>query len=316
MKTCRLGVKDGAITGITELYLPFYSAEIEVLKHPVLQRLVIRNEVNLERLQAILIKSPRLQLVAIPSQDQHVLLMVWFILVNWPRTRNGQVTLSEWSHCRFAPVVKLQVRRGHGRKNSPVAINILKWNYNNISRALENWDAHVLDLASQSLHSSLVSLTLDTSLLKKDGLASLHRVLRQSEINFLSIDCGAFEPSLANHLRHVLEAVNWPSLKSLTLSGNSIDAWIGLWAKCGNATKLAPFEVQLLRLCIVGFGGQEQRLTHSSALWLHAVIYWFSPVEVALNNIGIQEVGDWELIRGVISDLLPETSAPVDRNFG
>ncbi|KAI9236265.1 MAG: hypothetical protein BYD32DRAFT_462679 [Podila humilis] len=46
--------------------------------------------------------------------------------------------------------------------------------------------------------------------------------------------------------------------------------------------KLPPFKVQFFRLLIVGTCGQEQRLSHSNAMWLHNVIYLFLPVELTL----------------------------------
>ncbi|KAF8978413.1 hypothetical protein BGZ52_006069, partial [Haplosporangium bisporale] len=77
----------------------------------------------------------------------------------------------------------------------------------------------------------------------------------------------------ASHFGQLLDAVNWYALKFLELTANNIDGWIELWAKCGKFTKLASFEIQFVRLNIVGSGGQETRLSHSSTLWLHNVIY-------------------------------------------
>ncbi|KAF9371989.1 hypothetical protein CPB97_001548 [Podila verticillata] len=74
----------------------------------------------------------------------------------------------------------------------------------------------------------------------------VEKVLRLSDLQILSFECGAYDPCLVSHLRGVLEPVNWSALRTLALSGNSIDGQIGLWVKCANMAKLAPFEVQLM----------------------------------------------------------------------
>ncbi|KAF9336400.1 hypothetical protein BG006_008807 [Podila minutissima] len=84
--------------------------------------------------------------------------------------------------------------------------------------------------------------------------------------------------------------------KSLELSGTNIDVWMDLWAKGSHATELASLKFQLFRQSIVGSGGQEQQPSRSSELWVYDVICLFSPMEVRLKNIGMQEARDWELM--------------------
>lgn len=304
---CRLGVKDGAITGIMELHLPSDIYNPQMKKYPVLQRLVIRPgaESVFETLYTIAVKSSTLQVVDIPTQELHVFAMINLLRLIWDDTRMLKVTLSESDfEGRRAPLVKLNIGREFGVGKSPVETDVLEWRYDHVSEVLDDWGAHVLDLATQFSRVRLVSHTLNTSLLTERGLASMGKVLKQSDLQFLSVECGAFDPSLKNHLEQVLNAMQWSALKSLELAGDNIDAWIGLWAKHRSITKLAPFEVQLFRLIIVGSDGQEQQLSHTSAVWLHAVIYLFSPVEVLLKNIAMQEARDWELIRGATDDPL------------
>ncbi|KFH66239.1 hypothetical protein MVEG_08339 [Podila verticillata NRRL 6337] len=66
------------------------------------------------------------------------------------------------------------------------------------------------------------------------------------------------------------------------LFGDNIKSWIVLWAKHGSITNLPPFKARFFRLLIVGACGQEQRLPHSNAMWLHNVIYLSLPVELTL----------------------------------
>lgn len=49
MLQCRLGVKDGVITGITDIHLSAYFFSIRTKKHPALQRLVFRPDVEIIR---------------------------------------------------------------------------------------------------------------------------------------------------------------------------------------------------------------------------------------------------------------------------
>ncbi|KAF9370022.1 hypothetical protein CPC16_004023, partial [Podila verticillata] len=158
-----------------------------------------------------------------------------------------------------------------------------------INALLEN--SVVLNLATKSRRASLVSLALNTTWLTKIGPDCILQIQEQSGLEFFSINCGVFGLSQASHFGQLLDAVNWYALKSLELTANNIDGWIELWAKCGKFTKLASFEIQFVRLNIVGSGGQETRLSHSSALGLH---------NVCLGNIEMQEARDWEMMRGAI----------------
>ncbi|KAF9305804.1 hypothetical protein BGZ74_008786 [Mortierella antarctica] len=245
-----------------------------------------------------------LELAEIPAREPQAIIMMFLLYDTWPSTRFIHVTLFEHnSEGDRAPLAKLLIGREH--KLSPADIDILEWNYSHMSEVLEDWGAYVLDLVSQSCPTSLVSLALNTLMLSVRGLVYLQTAMTRSEIQFLNIECGAFDPSLASYIGYVLEAVNWPALKSLELTGDSIDSWIDLWAKYYDIMKQASSKIQLLRLSIVGSGGQGQWLSHFSALWLHSVIYAFLPVEVCLTNIEM-EAGDWELIRGACGDRVPE----------
>lgn len=306
VQECRLGMEDGAITGIKELFLPSFLLNQHTDKYPVLQRLIVRPDTNriLDSLYKIKTMSPMLELAEIPAREPQAIIMMFLLYDTWPSTRFIHVTLFEHnSEGDRAPLTKLLIGREH--KLSPADIDILEWNYSHMSEVLEDWGAYVLDLVSQSCPTSLVSLALNTFMLSVRGLVYLQTAMTRSEIQFLNIECGAFDPSLASYIGYVLEAVNWPALKSLELAGDSIDSWIDLWAKYGDIMKQASSKIQLLRLSIVGSGGQRQRLSHFSALWLHSVIYVFLPVEVCLKNIEM-EAGDWELIRGASGDRVPE----------
>lgn len=242
-------------------------------------------------------------MIDMPTQELQVFAMIKTLCLNWPATRTVQVTLFEHdSASDRAPLVKLQIKRKSRNDFLLEVFKIQEWNYSHVSAVMDDWDACTLDYATQSSCSSLVSLMFDTSKLTENGLEFMQRAVKQSNLQFLYIECGTIDVSLARHLGQVLEAVNWSALKSLKLSGDNVDGWIDLWARHGNILNLAPFELHFLRLSMVGSNRQGQRLSHSSALWIHNLIYLFSPVEVLLKNIKLQEAGDWELIQGAADD--------------
>jgi len=240
-----------------------------------------------------MMKSPKLQLIDIPSQELELFGTIATLFRSWPGTRTVQITLFEHdSGNGEAALIKVQIGRMISNESWPVAINIVEWNYDHVSEVLEDWDTFLLYLATQCARSSLLSLDLNTSLFTAYGLDCMKRVLRQSDLSFFSIECGAFDPTLASYLGQVLQAVNWSSLKSLELFGYNVNSWIDLWARHNHTMKPAHLEVQLIRLSIAGYGGQKQRLSHSGALWLHDVIFLFAPVEVLLKNIEKQDTRD------------------------
>ncbi|KFH70893.1 hypothetical protein MVEG_03740 [Podila verticillata NRRL 6337] len=299
MKRFRLGVKDGAVTGISELCLPCRHSYPETKKHPVLQRLVIRREDDdiLGLLYTVMNNNPDLQLIDIVTPELQVFEMLEALYHTWLGTRTVLVTLFDYNLGNGGvALVRMLIGARSGSMDSPVDILIHEWNYDHISEVLEDWDAAILGLATEYWRTSLMSLALNTSRLSEKGLTCIQEVLEQSDLEFLSIECDTFDPSFTSHLGHVLKALNWSVLKSLTLSGSSLDTWIDLWAKYGEITKCVSFKAQLLRLRIVGSDRQEKPLSSSSVLWLHNVIYLFSPMEVHLKNIQLQDNRDWDLV--------------------
>ncbi|KFH63753.1 hypothetical protein MVEG_10446 [Podila verticillata NRRL 6337] len=297
---CRLGVEDGSITGITEFYEPSklhirWSRRISVLR-----RCIIRPSAYhvFESLYSFIKDTPELKSVDIPAQGHKVFVIITYLLRTWPVARIVQVTLVEYnSKDDGLPLVKLHIGVNRN-KRSAMAIRIKEWNHDHVSEVTNSLSARVLALATKCPRTSLVSLALTISSLTGRGWKRMQRVLKRSHLEFLTIECGVFDPNLEHHLGQVLHSVNWSSLKSLDLTGDNINSWINIWAKYSNSNNLAPFEAQFFSLSIVGSGGQEQRLSHSSALWLHNVIYLFSPASVYLKNIEMQEAWDWNLIRG------------------
>lgn len=110
----------------------------------------------------------------------------------------------------------------------------------------------------------------------------------------------ALDSSNEKNIGQVLGAINWPTIKTFTLFGNNIAAWILLWARHTDLNHLTSWEHQLLSLSIIGLQSSRQELSHSSAVWLHSMIYLLLLAEVQLENIQMKDTGDWKLIRGAV----------------
>ncbi|KAF9377679.1 hypothetical protein CPC16_011729, partial [Podila verticillata] len=101
-----------------------------------------------------------------------------------------------------------------------------------------------------------------------------------------------------NDIRKVLVSVQSSPLKSVELSGDSVDNWLELW----NTNKLSqtgnnpPFGICLQRLEITGTGAAPHQLSHASVLLLHQVISSSPKVELHVENVDLQESRDWVLL--------------------
>lgn len=193
-------------------------------------------------------------------------------------------------------------------------IDIMKWECSYVSRALEDRHAKILKTLTQAHPTDIESFTLKSSLLTERGLASVQSVLRQSDLDYLNIECAEFDTSKRIHLGQVLGTMNWSTIKSLKLHGDNIDSWMKLWAEHCNLTDLLFGDHRLLRVDIIGSGVPKQELAHSSAVWLHNVIYLLSPIEIHMVNIQMKEIRDWELIRDASDGPTPERFSLVNCN--
>jgi hypothetical protein len=160
-----------------------------------------------------------------PVRDQPVFEMVADLCLTWSGPPSAQIDLFESD---FKKDRKLMVKLEIGRKSrfmrSTPFLYIDEWHYDHISQVLDDLKTHLLDYAARNSRSILVSLVLNISLQNEEGLERLKQVLRRSDLGYMSIECIAFDPSLASHLGQVLEAVIWVTLRSLDLHGNDLDA--------------------------------------------------------------------------------------------
>ncbi|KAG0015699.1 hypothetical protein BGZ82_001316, partial [Podila clonocystis] len=179
----------------------------------------------------------------------------------------------------LAPVI-----HGSGKENS-VDFDFLLWNCDHFISPLSDFFASVLGKATRQHPSILTTFTLDMSSLTGRGLAGIQKILSQSSLEFLNVVCTLFHPDLSEIIAQVLGSIQWPTLKSLVLSGDSIDQWIRLWPSAS-----APW---LLNLNISGTGSAPQELSHASVLFIHKVAYASPMMECRLQNVQPQDKHDW-----------------------
>lgn len=168
-------------------------------------------------------------------------------------------------------------------------IEFLQWGLDRISCQLSDFSTAFLDLATHQHPSVLNFLSLDISQLSRISFASVQNILGQSSLEYLAIMCTPFDLTMSESISKVLGFIPWLTLKSLVLSGDNINEWIRRWP-------LPPVSPQLMHLQIQGVGSAGQELSHSSALFVHKVVYVNLLMELHLEHIQFEDTRDWELI--------------------
>lgn len=177
-------------------------------------------------------------------------------------------------------------------------VDVSRWQSQYVSGLRADQDARVLDIATLKFPSVVTSLTLNLSAFTRPGLSSIQKVLQRSSLERLVVHCSHFDPSLREYFGQVLSNVQWPTIKSLILIGVKIDDWIRVWTELGNIFGASPgLGPRLSCFDIVGTDSGIP-LSRFSALSLHRLVYSSNLGEVCLENIQLQDGGNWDLIIG------------------
>ncbi|KFH73479.1 hypothetical protein MVEG_00695 [Podila verticillata NRRL 6337] len=310
----RLGVKDDVVIGPSDTIAPSSKFCTSILEYGTLRALRLKTEdaVDIPYLCSLIELNPGLQYLDIPAQEERIFK---YLRPVWSRRATGQlqVVLRELSpenvlH-RIASLtvrnktVSLSLLALSRNKVSvgPHQVDVSRWKCDYVSGARTDQDTNVLDVVTLHFPSVITSLTLNFSSFSRSGLSGIQNVLRRSSLERLVIQCSHFDPSLRKQLGHVLSDVLWPTIKSISLIGDKIDDWIWIWTKFGDlfGTNRGLFGPRLSCLNIVGLGSADP-LSHFSALSLHRLIYLSDLAEVRLENIQLQDHGDWNVIIGAI----------------
>ncbi|KAF9377382.1 hypothetical protein CPC16_011853, partial [Podila verticillata] len=166
-------------------------------------------------------------------------------------------------------------------------IQVLEWDCDHAFGKLSDYSASFLDTTIQQHPSVLIAFTLDVSRLSRVGLASVQSILSRSSLEHLNIVCTRFDPIMTDSISQVLGSVQWPTLKSLAVSGDNINEWLQHWASPSNA--------RLLSLHVQGTG-ILQDLSHFSVLFIHQLIFASPLVELHIKNFQLEDKRDWLLL--------------------
>ncbi|KAF9381801.1 hypothetical protein CPB97_007570 [Podila verticillata] len=170
----------------------------------------------------------------------------------------------------------------------PTDIQFLQLECDQVSGKLSDYSASFLDMATYQHPSVLKLFTLDASQLSRNGLDSVQKVLRRSNLEHLNIICNSVDTTKSKSIAQVLDSVQWGTLKSLVLSGNSTNDWMDLWP--------ATEEPRLFSLQIRGTGSAPQELSHSSVLFIHQLAHSSPLGRLEFEGVQMQDKHDWTVI--------------------
>ncbi|KAG0347588.1 hypothetical protein BG004_007422 [Podila humilis] len=177
-------------------------------------------------------------------------------------------------------------------------IQVLSWACDTICGSLSNKCASLLDLATQENQSSLARLTVDITSLTSRGIKSTTNVLLRSSLECLHIRCVPILPVFHMEISMLLQAVQWPTIKTLIVSGDNIDQWLQFWLKYGSLTSRPKGSAGPELHCLEVFdnGIADIPISHQGSLALHYFVYTGQLSVLILENVWLQDDRDWDLI--------------------
>ncbi|KAF9318880.1 hypothetical protein BG003_010397 [Podila horticola] len=311
----QLTVKGGRYYGVEQVSIPSTRFSASDLECGLLRRLVLNCYHAKDMLQALsLIKSnPLLLSIDLPAERCNVSASIESIRQKcYGRVLPLEVTSLDYHGTVLAKVVirskddSVSLEASTHSQSTPT-IDVLEWRLDQVSTRLRDYDVQLLESASQVIPSLLINLTLDITALTAQGLANLCIVLQRSTLEHLHIKCVPFIPYYGASVGSVLRAIQWPTIKSLVLTGNNIDDWLQVWGSNGDLFDLAgswfatsAFGPCLSSLHVIASDMNENELSHASALAIQHLVYSSRLVELHLKNVVLQESRDWDLVLGGI----------------
>ncbi|KAF9426741.1 hypothetical protein BGZ94_006088 [Podila epigama] len=191
------------------------------------------------------------------------------------------------------------VARAPEHEPVPMIPKVEQWEGGHVSTPPSLYSAKVLDALSQSFPWRLESFTLDVSMLSPKSMECVAHILGRSFLDHLHVYCNAVDASIHPKVEELLCSVQWPTVKSLVMSGQNVEQWIECMAAAlaNLAAKHPMLCPQLLYLAIEDNGLVPSPLSHSGALALHRLVY-SNPLEaLRLKNIEFQEAGDVQFVK-------------------
>lgn len=220
---------------------------------------------------------------------------------NWVDLTKGELASKDFQDC---PALSQHQAQGIHSKTK-----FVQWKCDYAPQLRTDNAASVLDLACRQHPWVLTSFVLDISCLSLASLGCVQNILRQSHLDHLTVMCTPVDLTLSESIAETLQAVQWPTLKSLLLFGHHIDEWIQLWAT-SSETQVALIDPStgphLLRVHLQAAGSVPQLLSHASVLFIHWLIQSSPLVEMYFQRVLLQDKRDWGLIVESVEPLLLE----------
>ncbi|KAF9383313.1 hypothetical protein CPB97_006584 [Podila verticillata] len=200
-------------------------------------------------------------------------------------------------------------------------MDVQHWNFSGCgTTALQprsDSDFEMLDWATRRLTEPFTTLALDVSALTPVGLASLGRVLGQTDLERLSITtspiCSEIDKSGEPVTANALVSLNWSRLKRLELLGGSVHHWITEMHKVLQAWKMrgpsgSPAKEARWGTLLIRADGELTEVSYVRSLHLISILKTLPPKEVDLHNVKLH-VQDWcSVLKSLECDVLERLS--------
>lgn len=287
-----------------------------VLRSGSLQRLTVHLEKDLSvknKLFAVLKANTLLQELGFSYYGHDILYYIENIVGLWHAASTSSLTLTDRTRSTQGRIImQLSQEYGHyflqsGSANDGQSVDssvrqqqqqarglqIVRLECDHIFSQLSDRSSVLLAAFMKKISTALTLMTLDVSRLSRDGLLSVETILRLSNLEYLKVICTPVKPRMSAAVARVLRSVQWSTLKSLTFSGDHIETWVNIWmnAHCNPFILHPTFGgSQLLHLHLQRTGSAPPpKLSHTSALFIHGLVYLNPSMELVLTNLILKE---------------------------
>lgn len=118
--------------------------------------------------------------------------------------------------------------------------------------------------------------------------------MSRSHVQYLRVECHAFDQSLAPSLATALACLQRSLLTSLTFHGEAIDTWLQLLALAVSTPACVKFRVKYFE--IVASGAAQQTLSPTSISAIMLIVQSCSLIELSLENVRLATRPQWDQI--------------------
>lgn len=291
----RFGVTECVASGISDMALPNEIFRLERIPPGTLRRIIHRLETPADVAQILDLMDRHstiecLEILIIENGPFNKL--ITDIYNHWSSTNPLRLVLCEKGHAEVRAIATFSVC------NKPSALKAIvceHWTGDYVSA--RSWNSALLDTATLEYPTMLVGFTVDVSNITDQRLIRIQRVLHDSRLEHLHIRCLSLQPRPQYNSGRVLRSIQWSTIKSLVLSGDSIDTLLRFWADDQEYLFTGLSSISSLRRLEMNGSREARPLSHQSCLCWHSLLYSaFSLSELSMENIQLQNPHDWGLI--------------------